>query len=78
MVSRFQLEISVNRTAVYLNCLFWLAHDFTVHDIDQNLKAAIPAGSIECWNHRRIDPALPEAFMSTVLRESASRLRETF
>ena len=42
MVSRLQLEISVNRKAVYLNCHFWLAHDFTAHDIDQNLKTAIP------------------------------------
>ena len=64
----FSLEISVNRKAVYLNCLYWLAQDFTAYDIDQNLKTATLAGAIESWNHRRIEPALPAAFTSTVLR----------
>ena len=64
----FSLEISVNRKAVYLNCLFWLEHDFTAYDIDQNLKTATLAETIESWNHRRIEPALPAAFTSTVLR----------
>ena len=64
----FSLEISVNRKAVYLNCLFWLAHDFTAYDIEQNLKSATLAGAIESWKHHRIEPALPAAFLNTVLR----------
>jgi hypothetical protein len=60
----FSLEISVNRKAVYLNCLYWIAHDFTSGGINPVLKSAAMAGLIEAWKSRRIKPPLPAVFSS--------------
>jgi len=64
----FVLEISVNQKAVYLNCLYWLQHDFSSLGVTPDLKAAALAGVVEAWSHSRIDPALPSAFSRTALQ----------
>ena len=58
----FTLEISVNRKAVFLNCMYWVAHDFTSCNIDESLKSSTIAGVIEAWKRSRLEPGLPVAF----------------
>jgi hypothetical protein len=62
----FALEISTNRKAVYLNCLFWLEHDFAELGIAPELKHAILAGVSVAWGHSRIEPGLPAALSKAV------------
>jgi len=57
----FALEVSVNRKAVYLNCLFWAKHDFSKFGVDPALKKAALAGLIEAWKYGEIRPNLPPA-----------------
>jgi hypothetical protein len=64
----FTLEISVNRKAVFLNCLFWLRHDFTAYSIDQKLKSAALAGVIEAWRVSLVNPDLPSEFKTAALQ----------
>ena len=64
----FALEISVNRKAVYLNCLFWIMRNFTSYNIDNNLKSATLAGVVEAWKYGKVEPGLPGAFAGTVIR----------
>jgi len=73
----FVLEVSVNRKAIYLNCLFWAEHDFAKLGIAPELKRAALAGVIDAWKHSQIQPNLPAAFSNAVLRESAEPT-ETF
>jgi len=68
----FVLEISVNRKAVYLNCLFWLARDFAACGVDQKLKSAALGGIVEAWQFSQIEPSLPAAFMIAVAEQSSS------
>lgn len=56
----FVLEVSANRKAVYLNCWYWLQHDFSALDV---------AAVVETWSHNRIDPGLPSAFSKTVSQD---------
>jgi hypothetical protein len=63
----FVLEISANRKAVYLNCLFWLQHDFSSLEVTADFKSAVLAGVVEAWSHSRIDPGLPSTFSRTIL-----------
>lgn len=58
----FALEVSVNRKAVYLNCLFWLERDFGRSGIDSELRRAALVGVAEAWKHSKITPTLPAAF----------------
>jgi hypothetical protein len=62
----FALEISVNRKAVYLNCLFWAGSDFAQYGVNAELKAATLAGLRDSWAQRRIEPVLPAAFLRMV------------
>ena len=62
----FTLEISANRKAVYLNCLFWVEHDFSKVGISAELTSAALAGVKEAWNWRRISPELPNAFLKAI------------
>jgi hypothetical protein len=64
----FILEVSVNRKAVYLNCLFWIDRGFMRYGVDQNLKSAALRGVIEAWRHNSIEPSLPAAFTKAVPR----------
>jgi hypothetical protein len=64
----FALEISVNRKAVYLNCLFWLRHDFTPWGINQNLKSATIAGLVKAWEYSGISTQLPSALTKAGIR----------
>jgi len=57
----FTLEISVNKKAVYLNCLFWVEHDFSNIGITAELKSAALSGVVEAWNYSQITPRLPAA-----------------
>lgn len=59
----FALEVSVNRKAVYLNCLFWRSHDFTANGISPDLKHAALAGVVEGWKRCQITPDLPSTFI---------------
>lgn len=63
----FALEVSVNRKAVYLNCLFWLEHDFATSGIDSQLKRTALTGLDEVWKHSKITPALPSVFTKDLL-----------
>jgi hypothetical protein len=55
----FVLEIVVNSKAIYLNCLFWLVHDFTSAGISPDLKNAVLVGLVETWKSRLVEPHLP-------------------
>lgn len=62
----FTLEISANRKAVYLNCLFWAEHDFSKIGISADLTNVVLAGVKEAWNYSRITPELPAGFLKAV------------
>jgi hypothetical protein len=62
----FTLEISANRKAVYLNCLFWAEHDFSKVGISADLTNVALAGVKEAWNYSRITPELPAGFLKAV------------
>ena len=64
----FALEVSANRKAVYLNCLFWVEHDFATFGISPELKRQTLAGVSEAWSYGRIEPRLPVAFSSAAFR----------
>ncbi len=57
----FGLEISVNRKAVYLNCLYWVDHDFSAFSVTPELKQDALAGVLKAWEFSRIEPVLPRA-----------------
>lgn len=61
----FELEVSVNRKAVFLNCPFWSRRDFSAFGVSADLKTATLVGVIETWEHRKIDPGLPNVFLRT-------------
>ncbi len=65
----FVLEVSVNRKAVYLNCLFWAKHDFAKFGIIPKVKRAVLAGVTEVWKHSQIQPSLPAEFSRAMLAE---------
>ena len=65
----FALEISANRKAVYLNCLFWIAHDFSRHAISEDLKGGALTGVAEAWEYGKIAPALPMRFLRAARRQ---------
>jgi len=70
----FALEILPNRKAVYLNCLFWLQRDFSIHGITADQKASVLAGVIKAWKCEAIEPELPAGLIRAVLEnEGASR-----
>jgi len=62
------LEISANRKAVYLNCWYWLQHDFSSLGVSPDLKTAVLAGVVEAWTQSRINPALPSGFLAAALQ----------
>jgi len=62
----FSLEISVNRKAVYLNCLFWLAHNSMSSGINKPLKQRTLRGVMEVWEQRRMEPRLPAGFINAL------------
>jgi hypothetical protein len=59
----FGIEISVNRKAVYLNCLFWIDRDFSSFGIRAELKREVLAGINKAWELSQIEPGLPGAFL---------------
>jgi hypothetical protein len=59
----FGLEISVNRKAVFLNCLFWIEHDFSSFSVSKELKHDALAGVSKAWELSQIEPGLPGAFL---------------
>jgi hypothetical protein len=65
----FAAEVSVNRKAIYLNCLFWLQQDFMADGLDQSNKRATLRGLIEAWKRSGIEPELPSAFTNCVSKQ---------
>jgi hypothetical protein len=59
----FGLEISVNRKAVFLNCLYWIDHDFSAFNVTPALKHEVLDGVVKVWEFSRIEPELPRAFI---------------
>jgi hypothetical protein len=55
----FGLEISVNRKAVFLNCLYWIDHDFSAFNVTPALKHDVLDGVAKVWEFSRIEPELP-------------------
>ena len=62
----FVLEVSVNRKAVYLNCLFWTGRDLGNLRIGAEEKQATLSGVVEAWRYCKIAPGLPAVFLKAV------------
>ena len=52
-------EVSANRKAVYLNCLFWAAHDFSDYGIDKSEREAFIDNLKNVWEFNHIEVPLP-------------------
>ena len=59
----FILEISVNPKAVYLNCLWWQARDFSMAGISAGVKRTVLVHVLAAWERNGINPNLPVPFL---------------
>ena len=57
--SDFTSLVSANRTAVYLNCLYWENCDFSEYRIDQQQKKLFLKNLKRAWECNRIEVPLP-------------------
>ena len=59
--SRFDVacEISANRKAVYLNCLFWATHDFSQYGISKQQQEDFIGNLKKIWDFNNIQEPLP-------------------
>lgn len=59
----FALDVAVNRKAVYLNCPFWLEHEFSGFGLTEVAKYALLSGIYDVWTQRQVGPELPSVFL---------------
>jgi len=52
-------EVSANRKAVFLNCLFWAQHDFSESDVSRQQRDEFISNLKKVWEFNQIDVPLP-------------------
>jgi hypothetical protein len=57
----FTIEVVLNQKAVYLNCLFWMAQDFSVFGIAGEMRRETFGAILKTWDYEHIEPELPAA-----------------